>query len=168
MAARTDSNEAPSGPPRLALAGGKPSWRDREANRAPANSVQNAPSAPPSDIATSEAQLPRKTGYVPPALRGDTAARGRSAADTSASRDDSAGGEATAKWRPGAQRNGSAREQSPADGPVPRNMSALRRNGPGLRDQSPADGPTRSDSPAEAAPKPAAGKYVPIHLRNRG
>lgn len=28
---RTDSNERPSGPPRLALAGGKPSWRDREA-----------------------------------------------------------------------------------------------------------------------------------------
>ncbi|KAE9379383.1 putative eukaryotic translation initiation factor 3 subunit A [Stipitochalara longipes BDJ] len=33
---RTDSNErpAPSGPPRLALAGGKPSWRDREAAKA--------------------------------------------------------------------------------------------------------------------------------------
>jgi translation initiation factor 3 subunit A len=28
---RTDSNERPTGPPRLALAGGKPSWRDREA-----------------------------------------------------------------------------------------------------------------------------------------
>ena len=28
---RTDSTERPSGPPRLSLAGGKPSWRDREA-----------------------------------------------------------------------------------------------------------------------------------------
>ncbi|KAG0652199.1 Eukaryotic translation initiation factor 3 subunit A [Hyphodiscus hymeniophilus] len=28
---RTDSNDRPAGPPRLALAGGKPSWRDREA-----------------------------------------------------------------------------------------------------------------------------------------
>ena len=31
---RTDSNDRPSGPPRLALAGGKPSWRDREAAKA--------------------------------------------------------------------------------------------------------------------------------------
>ncbi|OBT53426.1 hypothetical protein VE04_07467 [Pseudogymnoascus sp. 24MN13] len=31
--ARTDSNDRPSGPPRLALAGGKPSWRDKEAAR---------------------------------------------------------------------------------------------------------------------------------------
>jgi translation initiation factor 3 subunit A len=28
---RTDPNDRPSGPPRLNLAGGKPSWRDREA-----------------------------------------------------------------------------------------------------------------------------------------
>ncbi|OBT89706.1 hypothetical protein VE02_01818 [Pseudogymnoascus sp. 03VT05] len=32
--ARTDSNDRPSGPPRLALAGAKPSWRDKEAARA--------------------------------------------------------------------------------------------------------------------------------------
>jgi translation initiation factor 3 subunit A len=31
---RTDSNDRSSGPPRLALAGGKPSWRDREAAKA--------------------------------------------------------------------------------------------------------------------------------------
>ncbi|KFY01948.1 hypothetical protein V490_00715, partial [Pseudogymnoascus sp. VKM F-3557] len=31
---RTDSNDRPSGPPRLALAGGKPSWRDKEAAKA--------------------------------------------------------------------------------------------------------------------------------------
>lgn len=30
---RTDSRDRPSGPPRLQLAGGKPSWRDREATR---------------------------------------------------------------------------------------------------------------------------------------
>ena len=30
---RTDSNERPSGPPRLNLAGGKPSWRDRQASK---------------------------------------------------------------------------------------------------------------------------------------
>jgi translation initiation factor 3 subunit A len=48
---RTDSNErpAPSGPPRLALAGGKPSWRDREAAKAsggePAPSSSRVPSS---------------------------------------------------------------------------------------------------------------------------
>jgi translation initiation factor 3 subunit A len=31
---RTDSNDQPGGPPRLALSGGKPSWRDREAAKA--------------------------------------------------------------------------------------------------------------------------------------
>jgi translation initiation factor 3 subunit A len=49
---RTDSNERPaaSGPPRLALAGGKPSWRDREAAKAtggdsPAPSSSRVPSS---------------------------------------------------------------------------------------------------------------------------
>lgn len=112
MSSRTDSNEPPAGPPRLSLAGNKPTWREREAQRLAAGSPQTAPSAPPSDIATSEAQLPRKTGYVPPARRGETAVpRGRTVADSST---------------------------------------------------------TRDDSPADAAPKAAPGKYVPVHLRNRG
>lgn len=163
MTSRTDSNERPSGPPRLALAGNKPTWREREAQRLTAGSPQAAPSAPPSDIATPEAQLPRKTGYVPPGKRTEAAApRGRSGADSSTARDDSAGGEAPAKWRGSIQRNGAGREGSPADGPAARNMSALRRDG--VRDESPAG----SDSPAEAAPKPAPGKYVPLHMRNRG
>lgn len=169
--ARTDSNERPAagGPPRLALAGNKPTWREREAQRlaggSPAAASPSAPpAAPPSDIATPEAQLPKKTGHVPPAARGRTTGE-----NTAAPRDDST--DTSAKWRPSTQRNGSAREGSPADGPAPRNMSALRRDGAsGLRDQSPADGPARTESPADgAAPsKPAPGKYVPMHLRNRG
>lgn len=163
ITSRTDSNERPSGPPRLALAGNKPTWREREAQRLAFGSPQPAPSAPPSDIATSEAQLPRKTGYVPPALRGEGAApRGRSDADSSTARDDSVGGEAPAKWRPSAERNRSGRAGPPADGPAPRNMSALRRDG--VRDET----STGSDSQADAAPKPAPGKYVPVHMRNRG
>ncbi|KAL8792975.1 MAG: hypothetical protein Q9195_004472 [Heterodermia aff. obscurata] len=162
MSSRTDSNERPSGPPRLALAGKQSTWREREAQRLASGSPQSAPSAPPSDIATPEAPLPRKAGYVPPALRGETAnPRGRSGADSSAARDDSAGGEAPARWRPSTQRNGSGRDGSPADGLAPRNMSALRRDG--IRDESPAG----SDSPAEAPPKPAPGRYVPVHMRNR-
>jgi len=171
MAARTDSNDRPAGgPPRLALAGNKPTWREREAQRLASGSPAAPPAAPPSDIATPEAQLPKKTGYLPPAMRGETnVSRGRSTGEnTAAPRDDST--DTTAKWRPSA-RNGAGRDGSPADGPAPRNMSALRKEGAsGLRDQSPADGPARGESPAEnAAPaKPAPGKYVPVHLRNRG
>lgn len=169
LSSRTDPNEPASGPPRIPLAGNKPTWREREAQRLAAGSPQSAPSAPPPDVASQEVQLPRKSGYLPPALRGETGTpRGRSGADSSTSRDDSAGGEAPARWRSNVQRNGSGRDGSPADGPAPRNMSALRRDAPGLRDESPANGPTRSDSPAEAAPKAAPGKYVPVHLRNRG
>lgn len=168
--ARTDSTERPAGgPPRLALAGNKPTWREREAQRLGSGSPAGPPAAPPSDIATPEAQLPKKTGYVPPAMRGETnPARGRTSGEnTAAPRDDST--DTTAKWRPGAQQNGNGigRDGSPADGPAPRNMSALRKEGTsGLRDQSPADGPTRGESPAPA--KPAPGKYVPVHMRNRG
>ena len=170
--ARTDSNERPAGgPPRLALAGNKPTWREREAQRLASGSPSAPPSAPPSDIATPEAQLPKKTGYVPPAMRGEAGnPRGRTGGDnTAAPRDDSA--DTTAKWRPSAQRNGSGRDGSPADGPAPRNMSALRRDGASrLRDQSPADRPARVESSADggAPSKPAPGKYVPVHLRNRG
>ena len=171
--ARTDSNDRPAGgPPRLALTGNKPTWREREAQRfASGGSPATPPAAPPSDIATPEAQLPKKTGYVPPAMRGEgNIARGRTTGENTATpRDDST--DTTAKWRPSAQRNGAGRDGSPADGPAPRNMSALRRDGAsGLRDQSPADAPVRGDSPADGAvpPKPAPGKYVPVHLRNRG
>ena len=55
---RTDSNDRPAatGPPRIALAGGKPSWRDREA--AKANSGESA-GPPPS------ARAPSSSGGAP-------------------------------------------------------------------------------------------------------
>ncbi|KAI4247696.1 MAG: hypothetical protein L6R40_001282 [Gallowayella cf. fulva] len=168
---RADSSDAPStGPPRLTLAGNKPTWRERQAQKAAeggansAPSSQAAPAAPPSDIATAEAQLPKKTGYVPPALRPEGAARGRpDAQPPSAVRDESSGGEAPAKWRPSARRDDAGRDGSPADRPSSR-FAGLRR-GTG-RDESPAEGP-KPDGPSEAT-KPAPGKYVPMHMRNRG
>ncbi|KAL8975490.1 MAG: hypothetical protein Q9197_000280 [Variospora fuerteventurae] len=166
---RAESSDLPSGPPRLHLAGNKPTWRERQAQKATeggagATPPQAAPAAPPSDIATPEAQLPRKTGYVPPALRAEGAARGRADAQPpSAARDESAGGEAPAKWRPSARRDDSGRDGSPADRPSSR-FAELRR-GTG-RDQSPADG-LKPDGASEAT-KPAPGKYVPVHMRNRG
>ena len=126
--------------------------------------------------------MAKKTGYLPPAKRGDIP-RGRTDAEpTSAPRDESSGGEAAARWRP---RESSGRDGSPADRPLPRFADSMRRRpeSSGLRDQSPVDGgsfsklgaglqrdtsvSTRSDSPAGST-APTLGKYVPVHLRNRG
>lgn len=183
---RSDSPERSSGPPRLALTGNsKPTWRERQAQReaeSGAGSSQAPPAAPSSDVATADAQLPKKTGYVPPAKRGD-APRGRTIAEpTSAPREGSSGGDATARWRP---RENSGRDGSPADRPPSRFADSMRRRpeGAGLREQSPVDGASfsklgmelqrdssvsaRSESPAGNAAS-APGKYVPVHLRNKG
>ena len=174
---RTESSERPSGPPKLALAGSKPTWRDREAARkqAEAGGGTTQPAAPPTDIATDEVQLPRKTGgYVPPARRpGDAAPRGRSdAAPSPAPREENFSAQPPAKWRPSGPRDGLGRDGSPADRPTPRFLDGLK-GAPG-RDSSPAEGgravsssgTARTESPANE--KPATGKYVPVHLRNKG
>ncbi|RYO75709.1 hypothetical protein DL766_010036 [Monosporascus sp. MC13-8B] len=52
---RTDSGDRPSGPPRIALAGNKPSWREREAAKAAGATPAAAPAAsngPPSRTGT--------------------------------------------------------------------------------------------------------------------
>lgn len=175
--AHAESSERPSGPPKLALAGSKPTWRDREAARKQAEASGGAPqpAAPPTDIATEEVQLPKKTGgYVPPARRpGDAAPRGRSdAAPSPAPREESSGAQPPAKWRPSGPRDELGRDGSPADRPTPRFLDGLR--GPRGRDSSPAEGgrpvsssgTARTESPANE--KPATGKYVPVHLRNKG
>lgn len=175
--ARTESSERPLGPPKLALAGSKPSWRDTEAARKQAEAAggTHQPAAPPTDIATDEVQLPKKTGgYVPPARRpGDAAPRGRSdAAPHPAPREESSGAQPPAKWRPTGPRDGSGRDGSPAERPTHRFLDGLR-GAPG-RESSPAEGgrpvssseTARTESPANR--KPAPGKYVPVHLRNKG
>ncbi|MCJ1228821.1 eukaryotic translation initiation factor 3 subunit A [Toensbergia leucococca] len=177
---RADSSERPSGPPRLALAGSKPNWRERQAQKeaeGAAGGAQASSTAPPTDIATAEGQLPKKTSYQPPALRGDTAPRGRSDGHpASTPRDQSSGGDAPARWRTGGPQTGSGRDESSADGPAPRFLAPgrIKPDGPGPRSQSPADPsglsslvPARIESPA-ASPAPTPGKYVPMHLRNKG
>ncbi|KAH8726863.1 eukaryotic translation initiation factor 3 110 kDa subunit [Phaeosphaeriaceae sp. PMI808] len=69
-----------AGPPRIALAGGKPSWREREAMKAAgqtpppvAAAAAAAPAAAPTPSTSSapatEAEAPKRSGYVPPAMR---------------------------------------------------------------------------------------------------
>lgn len=151
---RTESSERPTGPPRIALAGNNPTWRKREAQKAAGGGAQAAPAAPPSDIQTAEAQLPKKTGYVPPALRADSAPRGRqNDSQSSQTPRDESSGDGPAKWRPSGPRTTSGREDSPANGSAPRSMPPSRR---------PDVQPPRDQSPADAA---APGKYLPRHLR---
>jgi translation initiation factor 3 subunit A len=73
----------PSARPQLNLTsktGEKPSWREREAMKARGEISQASetapPAAPPADerVKTEEAALPKKTGYLPPHLRGKAGA----------------------------------------------------------------------------------------------
>jgi len=182
-AERTDSSERPSGPPRLALAGNKPTWRERQAAKeAEGTGSGPPPAAPPSDIATKEGSMPPKKpgGYVAPARRDPNTApppRGRTdAAPTlNAPRDASSSVEPTAKWRPSAPRTGLGRDDSPAEAPIRKALDGLRIPA-GDRDSSPADGgrpisssgTARTESPAAEPLRPAPGKYVPVHMRNKG
>ena len=180
---QTPSSERPGGPPRLALAGNRPTWRERQAAKEAEGAASGPPpAAPPTDIATDEVSMPLKKtgGYVPPARRGidgASAPRGRTdAAPTSAPpRDASSSIEPTAKWRPSGARDGMGRDGSPADAPLRRNLDGLRRTGAD-RDSSPADGgrpvsssgTARTESPAAETSRPAqAAKYVPMHMRNK-
>lgn len=58
------------GPPRLNLAGNKPSWREREAAKAAGRPIPGDEAPAPAPEAAEE--MPKKTGggYVPPAMRG--------------------------------------------------------------------------------------------------
>ncbi|KAJ4340220.1 eukaryotic translation initiation factor 3 subunit A [Ascochyta clinopodiicola] len=81
---RTLSRGAPAaaepesrGPPRLALAGGKPSWRDRMAAKDSGEGAPAAPAAQPVPVAAPTATPPpaeappsQRSGYVPPHMRG--------------------------------------------------------------------------------------------------
>ena len=183
---RTASSERPSGPPRLALAGNKPTWRERQAAKEAEGTASGPPpAAPPTDIATEDVVVPPKKigGYIPPARRGPEAAptpRGRTDAATAPilPRDPSSSVEPTPKWRPGAPRDGLGRDGSPADAPVRKNWDGLRRpvadGDSGSVDGGRSvysSGTTRTESPAAErteSSRPAPGKYVPVHMRNKG
>jgi translation initiation factor 3 subunit A len=58
---RTESNDRPTGPPRIALAGGKPSWRDRQAAKE-AGGVPTDSAPPPSSRIPSSGGAPLSRG----------------------------------------------------------------------------------------------------------
>ena len=154
--------------PRIALAGNKPTWREREAAKLAGTSASPAaaaaptpPPAPTTDerVATSEAALPRRTGYVPPHLRGAASAKPDGEAppsfERSGSRDGTAG-----RWQP---RRGADGESG--DTPPPPSRGAYR---PPERRRD--DGPVRRDDGESPRPTPAptGGAYRPGAFRRGG
>jgi translation initiation factor 3 subunit A len=140
--------DRPSGPPKLALAGSKPSWREKLAAKEAAGGAAPAAEESQPTPPTEEAAPRRPGGYVPPARRGE---------------------EGASRWREreGSGRGPSDRTESPAAGaaggrfipPVRgaggKDLSERSFSGRGRDD-------LRTDSPA--APAGRSG-YVPPHLR---
>ena len=165
-----------SGPPKIALPGGKPSWREREAMKAAGQTPPPASSSPaPAPAAASpapETEAPKRSGYVPPALRQGGAPGGgwREREASGSGRAPPARAERPERTESpvtggrfeaarGGDRWGSDRKASPAN--------AGGYVAPGVRSSAPAregDGERESRPPAQA---PAGGKYVPRHLRDR-
>ncbi|KAF2483830.1 hypothetical protein BDY17DRAFT_294514 [Neohortaea acidophila] len=178
FAGRAAEVESSGGPPRLQLTGqaGKPTWREREAAKAAAAAAggESPAAAAVSDdrAATPDAAAapPKRTGYIPPALRGLTSPSGESPPPRSISRGaEDAPPKRTGGYVPPALRGASAAggESMPArsdsreggDRWQPRSDSrdAGDRWQP-RRPQAPADG-ERSESPA------AGGAYRPPGTR---
>jgi translation initiation factor 3 subunit A len=164
---------AAAAPPRLALAGSKPTWREREAMKAAgqapppaaAPAVASPAPAPASPApAAAEPEAPKRSGYVPPALR--------------------AGGAPGGGWREreasGAGRAPPARTESPATGGRFDAPRPERRGFGDERKASPAQGggyvppgarggaaPPREGAPPAPAPAESGGKYVPRWKREQ-
>ncbi|KAF4307658.1 hypothetical protein GTA08_BOTSDO04587 [Botryosphaeria dothidea] len=153
---------AAGGPPRLTLAGNKPSWREREAAKAVAGGT---PSAPEAAAPPAEAEPPRRSGYVPPALRGESGGSGWREREGSGSRGregvsrtESPAGPAGGRWQPPAARG------SPSSGSPAPASSGYRP--PHLRGEN-----RERDSSADAPPRPSGGasdgKYRPGAFSSR-
>lgn len=155
--AREQPSPAAGGPPRLALAGNKPTWREREAMKA-AGQLPPTETAAPAPVSAAPApaaeEAPRRSGYVPPHLRGGDAP--------------AAGG-----WR-GREGSGRgpevARNESPAASSG-RYEAPERRGGfdqPPSRRGTPGDAPPESSRPPPPTQAPSDGKYRPGMFKRGG
>lgn len=157
------------------LAGNKPTWREREAQKvadaAAGGASQPATTAEPAPASTQE-DAPKRNGYVPPARRAEgsrapgsgLAPRGRTDDAVLGNRDLSTGGEASDKWRSSSiRRDDSARNESPSDAGKSAPRSFQRSAVPDRSDTPPAP---RTDSPAVSEAPASTGKYVPRFKRN--
>ncbi|KAK6408497.1 eukaryotic translation initiation factor 3 subunit A [Elasticomyces elasticus] len=151
------------GPPKIAVAG-KIGWREREAMKArgeipadaapaPAPSASPAPSAAPAAqpaaerAPAEESAAPKRSGYIPPALRGKAPDADSAPPPPSAPTRD-----AGEKWIPRPRDGG--RSESPAAGPPAERWAPRSRPAEGERKESPA--------------APAGGRYQPPASRPAG
>ncbi|KAJ4373816.1 eukaryotic translation initiation factor 3 subunit A [Neocucurbitaria cava] len=177
---REPAADSPSagGPPRLALAGSKPTWREREAMKAagqapPAASTSPAPTpaAAPAAPAASEAEAPKRSGYVPPALRQSGApgggwreregsGSGRGPVRPERTESPATGGRYEAPARGGRFADLGERKASPAGGsgyvPPGRRGDAPAREGDGERESRPT-----TQAPSDGKYRPGAFKRGP-------
>ncbi|EGP91435.1 uncharacterized protein MYCGRDRAFT_107402 [Zymoseptoria tritici IPO323] len=134
------------GPPRLQLAGNRPTWREREAARArgevlPGDNAAAPPAPAAEERAAPEEAAPRRSGYVPPALRGN--------APGPDSTPPAPADAPTARWQPRAR--GPEREGN--DGAVAPTENATARWQPRAR------GPERDGNDGSTPPPPSGGAY---------
>ncbi|KAB2568966.1 Eukaryotic translation initiation factor 3 subunit A [Lasiodiplodia theobromae] len=151
---RPSPSASNDGPPRLALSGNKPSWREREAAKA------SSGGAPAAEAPAAEAEQPRRSGYVPPALRGEGGGSSWREREGSGSR----GREGLSRGDSGSPAGSSGRWQPPQARGSPASGSPAPASGSGYRPPHLRGEPRDRDS-SDAPPRPAGGasdgKYRP-------
>ncbi|RYP79393.1 hypothetical protein DL769_002977 [Monosporascus sp. CRB-8-3] len=136
---RTDSSDRPSGPPRIAPAGNKPSWREREAAKA----AGAAPAAAPAATPAASNGPPSRTGT--PMERTDSHERPSGPPRLNLTGNKSLWREREAARKAAEANGGAAAGGAQGNAPAP-----------------PAPAPSETLKPSGAA-----GKYVPRHLREK-
>jgi translation initiation factor 3 subunit A len=180
---RTFSRGAPAaaepegrGPPRLNLAGGKPSWRDRMAAKDAGEGAPAAPAAQPAPVAAPTATPPaaeappsQRSGYVPPHLRGaGGAAPGGGWREREAAARDAPARDAPARAESGSPAAG-GRYEAPRRGFGGEERKASPATGgrwePPARRGAPTDAREPESRPPPAAGASSDGKYRPGAFR---
>ena len=162
----SEAAQSSGGPPRLNLAGAKPSWREREAMKASGQSApsESAPAAP-STSAAPESDAPKRSGYVPPALRN----RGAEGSPSSGWREREGSGRGAGRNESPANA-GSSRYEAPSRGRFSDTGDKGKTQSPATRGQyvppGRREGREGRETEGESAPPPPAqgssdGKYRP-------
>ena len=162
----SESGPAPTGPPRLTVGGNKPSWREKEAARREtelAGQKQGSASPiPTSDASPAETEPPKRTGYVPPALRDGTTDKWRVRDREARGRDESPASNApSGRYQAGKgfNRDRDTDSQASSTGPSKSVLRGDRRD----RDRDREEG----GSSLPAAAEPSDGKYRPGAFKTR-
>jgi translation initiation factor 3 subunit A len=166
-AAAPAAEPAAAAPPRLALAGNKPTWREREAAKRAAEASGAAPvsetAAPAPSASPAPAEdAPKRSGYLPPALRGKAPA-----ADAVPPPPEPKSERPADRWAPRSRvAEGGERSDSPADRKAGDRWQSRARQGEGERsDTPPAASGGSYKTPAARTGGASGGAYRPPGAR---